>query len=519
MFDLIEAPWIPVVQGDGTVREVGLREALVSAHAFRGVRDPWPTIEFGVYRLLTAVSLDLLFGQEEGPPDRYRLFDTIEAGRFDRPQVEQYFDRYRDLFDLFSPSRPFLQSPGLDQLETKPVALLVHAIPSGTNANHFYHRQEREFAVSPAVAARLLTTLAPFTTEGGRGYSPSVNGAPPWYVLIKGDTLFETICLNLLAPEELPGVPAWRNPAPPGGEKRTTTTYAEALTWRPRRVRLLPDKGGICAVTGIESTVLVREMQFGPGDSWGDSPRWTDPNAAYRTTAQGTSAIRPTEGRALFRDLGPLALKRQTETTNVKVRFERPLVVSQYERLVDDNVLPADRDLRLVVYGMRVEQKSKVYEWQREELPPLSFSTVHDPRVGTAAQGAIERAEDGAFALRAAISRLAGKNASGIGTLVAQAHQIFWSALEPPYVHLVRALGRAYAANNLEAVEQALAEFDRTLRLEAWRAFDEVVEPFDATGRMLERVTTARGDLAARLNRLGTGGPSKKREKEVKNGT
>lgn len=519
MFDLIDEPWIPVVQNGGTVREVGLREALVSAHDFLGVRDPWPTVELGVYRLLIAVALDLLFGQQDAPPDRYRLIDTIEAGTFDPTEVAGYFDRYRDLFDLFSPRRPFLQTPGLDELETKPVALLVHAIPSGTNANHFHHRLERDFAVSPAVAARLLTTLAPFTTEGGRGYSPSVNGAPPWYVLIKGDTLFETICLNLLVPEKHPGIPAWRNDASPSGEKRTTTTYAEALTWRPRRVRLLPGEGGFCSVTGFETAVLVRDMKFGPGDSWGDAPRWTDPNVAYRTTAQGTSPIRPTEGRALFRDLGPLALKRQTEATNVKVRFERPLVVSQYDRLVNDNVLAADRDLRLVVYGMRVERKSKVYEWQREELPPLSFSAVHDPRVGTAAQGAIERADEGAFALRVAINQLAGKNASGIGTLVAQAHQIFWSALEPPYVHLVRGLGRAYAANNLAAVEQALTEFDRTLRSEAWRAFDEVVEPFDATGRMLERLTIARGVLGARLSMLGKGRPSKKQGKEVTNGT
>jgi hypothetical protein len=213
-----------------------------------------------------------------------------------------------------------------------------------------------------------------------------------------------------------------------------------------------------------------------------------------------------------------LALARQSPP-NAKVIFDRPLVVTQHDHFVNEGVLPADRDLRLVVYGMRVEQKTKVYEWQREELPPLSFEAVHDPRVGDAAQGAIERADDGAYVLRAAISQLAGKNGSGIGTLVAQAHQLYWSALEQPYLNLVRELGWAYARNNTEAVEQALLAFDRTLRMAAWRAFDAVVEPFDATARMLERVTRARDVLGARLNVLGSGRPSTKRKKEVKDGT
>jgi hypothetical protein len=57
------------------------------------------------------------------------------------------------------------------------------------------------------------------------GLSPSINGAPPWYALVQGRILFETLCLNcpvlsdLLPQAQGDAPPAWRNktPVPPRG--------------------------------------------------------------------------------------------------------------------------------------------------------------------------------------------------------------------------------------------------------------------------------------------------------------
>src|SRR5207244_1069096 len=145
---------------------------------------PLPTVEFGLYRLLVTLVLDIF--ELQSADNLESLLDAGSFDAFDAVRIDAYFDSLKERFDLFHAKYPFLQTPGMTSEKPKPLAALLQPLPSGTNANHFHHGNESAFAACPAAAARLLTTIAPFMTAGGAGLSPSLNGAPPWYALARG---------------------------------------------------------------------------------------------------------------------------------------------------------------------------------------------------------------------------------------------------------------------------------------------------------------------------------------------
>jgi len=498
-YDLATMRWIPVRTSDGTAY-VGLREALGEAHHLRAIQDPLPTVEFGLYRLLVAVALDVFFLEPSIPLDTRSLSDLYRAGRFDFDRLDGYFADHGLKFDLFGP-RPFLQTAGMEGAD-KPLAGLPPPVPSGTGAAHFHHGPEAAFAIAPDAAARLLTSLAPFMTAGGAGLSPSINGAPPFYVLVTGCSLFETICRNLCALDLRLSTgdepPAWRSDRTVGGVRCKGSSYAQSLTWQPRRLRLIPGKGGTCSLTGRESPVLVHTMKFGPGDSCDFG--WEDPNCAYRYDEQEADPtkvrkiMRPRPGREVWRDTSPLALLREGDqrSGDGRMRFQRPRVLDQL------SYLGGEAGFGLTVYGMRTDLKMKVFEWQREPLDApggLVLRTGPAESFAWEAQQAMERAEKAASVLRRVIKiaypRGGQGNDNALRAAQDAAERAYWQTLrDPPYRTLL---------NRLAGLEDADFSGLREVR-ESWKAaiikaVREATRPaldgYDSGHAALERQTRA----------------------------
>ena len=504
-FDTLTEPWIPVIRSDGTAAELGLRDVLEQAPELREIRDPMPTVEFGLYRLLVALVMDAHELETLGD-----LGALLEAGHFGAEKVDAYLARWHDRFDLFDLAHPFLQTAAMEAREEKPLSALLPVVPSGTSALHFHHRQEDDFALCPAAAARLLTSMAPFMTAGGAGLSPSINGAPPWYVLVRGKTLFDTLCLNccLLPLPQLGGEapPAWRNDQASAVGRATDASLLEALTWRPRRLRLIPGGEGLCSVTGALANPVVRTMWFERGASCDFT--WTDPNVAYRL-ADKARPLRPREQHELWRDTGPLALLRSSEYEvehgGAKIRFERPLVVTQSAELAQQGVLPGSAELRLVIYGMRTDLKMKVFEWQRESLS-LPAALVWRSPFRTEAQHAMEEAELVGARLRRAAKlaypRAGGGNKRAFEGQTGDAERRFWSELRPHYDELLRAL----AGMPLEATEEVREGCRQRWRQQAaeagGRALDDVIGDLDTDADALVRQVTARAFFRASMAKL-----------------
>ena len=503
-FDLRNERWIPVVRLDGTRDELNLVEALLQAPQLREISDPLPTVEFGLYRLLVALVLDIF-----EPDGLTGLRDLRATGAFDETRVREYlFEKYADRFDLFHREFPFLQSPGMDDETAKPLAGLLHPIPSGTNANHFHHGHESDFGVCPAGAARLLTTLAPFTTAGGAGLSPSINGSPPWYVLPRGRNLFETLCLNVpadlgLFPYAIAGSqPAWGRTKPVTPDRRTEASLVESLTWQPRRIQLITGEPGMCSLSGRESQTLVRSMRFTAG--FGAGFPWTDPNAGYVFRSADIGIMRPQEDRAIWRDIGPLLLLRQADYSSEdgKIRFERPAVVTQFVIMLRNRGLQRDDLNDVVVYGMRTDMKMKVFEWQRETLPfppGLEWSSMN---LGVA-QSEVHRADGIAYALKQAVKRAYPRDGAGnsnaYGTLIVRVQNAFWNALHPCFNDLLEAISQATDdASKLAAVTQWRERVESV----AWLALNDGIDDLDSDSDSLERVTNARRSFAYKVKLL-----------------
>ncbi|HEX6937945.1 MAG TPA: type I-E CRISPR-associated protein Cse1/CasA [Longimicrobiales bacterium] len=504
-YNLITQPWIRVRSQDGALRPLGLRDALVRAHELAAVEHPIPIVEAGVWRLLVALVLDIF------PADRLRhLVALLEQGRFPEEAVDEYFDRHAAAFDLFSPTRPFLQDADAGGPE-KPVAALLPSQPSGTNVVHWHHGHENDFAIGPAEAAGLLAAIAPFMTAGGAGLSPSINGAPPWYVMIEGPTLFHSILLNVWAarPRSVEcGVPAWRRETPLETRKRRqSATLAESLTWQPRSIRLLPGPGGRCALSGSDCDVLVRRMHFMKGESC--DFEWTDPNVGYVTARSGRTPVRPREDRAPWRDLGPLALLQEAQKEDL--RIQRPEIITQFGRLVTEYPSLGLPDLRLRLYGMRTDGKMKVFEWYRDELH-LPAQVSHRKPVQEKLVDAIEEAEKAQGALGYALSTavtvpIRSDSKSELFTpdsqkeaLIRAARRQYWAALEDPFRRLALELGALHPEDDARDVERAQEGWRETIRRTALDAFDSAAAFLRGDARHLASMARGRAFLLSRLS-------------------
>jgi len=522
-YDLLTEPWIPVRGPDGVTRELGLLDVLKQAHDLVEVTDPAPPFELGIYRLLIAFVLDALRLEELDD-----LVERLAAGRFDAAELMAYVDRVgRRRFDLFDTGHPFLQSAsGTGDRELDTVAMLFHHLPTGLI--HFHHQLADQHAVSAAVCARALCSIAPFMTAGGRGYSPSINGTPPWYLLIRGNRLFETILLNCYVLSDL-GLPgntpvAWRDDQPVEQVELACGSLLEGLTWRARWVRLIPAEGGPCTYSGKHADFRVSRIHFGPGFMFrGGARGWTDPAVAYRMTDNGRSPIRPEEDRELWRDTGPLLLLRQEDHSGEKgrVAFTRPLIAEQFRWMKERGYLsPAILEDRFDVYGMRTD-KCKVFEWYHERLA-LDPRVGSQPRAGLLVRQAMDLAESVAYALgralKVAYPRNAASNGRAFDRLIQVAQARFWSDLRLEFErqYLPTLAGLDPADPNAEA--QLCADWKAAVSGVGRRALDDATRPLDVDAKALLRrvacVQAFSGALWALLNPAAAASKKKERGKK-----
>lgn len=523
-YNVLHEPWIVVEDLEGAERYLGILDVLEQAHQLRRVVEPAPPIQCGMYRLLLALVMDALDLQEIED-----LGALLEDGQIPMTKLHQYIERVSpSRFDLFDEKTPFLQMPavGAEDGETKSVAELFFHLPTGTNVTHFHHVQANEQAIAPDVCARALCAVAPFMTAGGAGYSPSINGTPPWYVFVKGTTLFETLVLNIyLATTQGMGrgMPAWRqDEAVVPKAPRTCDGLLAGLTWQPREIRLLPGEGGFCTYSGMSASVLVRRIHYGPGAKY-DGVNWTDPQVAYKTTEKGRMSIRPQEGRALWRDAGALFLLRQGDYSGDKgkVRFARPAVVDQLRVLRNEwDWTPASASLIFEAYGMRVD-KAKVFEWQYDQIG-LPDALLDRPRVAERVQQALDLSETISYylarALKKAYPRNGGGNASALGRLISRSQTTYWNILRDAFMDEFLWTLSAKGVDDPESMQSLLGEWGNRCKEVGLQVVQDAVGPLDANAAALARqqdvLTTFRVSVYRLLHADSLGAKKVKKSKK-----
>ena len=274
-FNLIDEPWIRVMDRTRQIHEVSLKEAILNAHDYVSLSGELPTQDIAVMRLLLAV-LHTIFSRvdEDGEASPLDEDDEEEAlarwkalwekKRFSEKAVTEYLDQWHERFWLFHPERPFGQVAGLKIGTDYDAPKLNGEISESSNKLRFFsmYAGEEKTTLSYAQAARWLLYLNAYddtsskpTKEGkakagGSLPSPGIG----WLgklglIYLCGNHLFETLMLNLILIHEdavqCEQKPLWEQEIV-SGEERTEISMpdnlAELYTLQSRRI-LLNRKG------------------------------------------------------------------------------------------------------------------------------------------------------------------------------------------------------------------------------------------------------------------------------------
>lgn len=249
MLNVITDNWIRAQDLDGTIKMIGIREAIVNAEKYRGIvmADEDPMFEYCVYRLLGG------FVQAAYNID-YQIEWLEDSIPFDASTFDAYVAKCEEngtSFDAFDKEKPFMQitwgqlpdstkkyiDVPLNQLSEKASAKEINAsflkpvskislydvsatnrifgFQLGKNARKYRqtHKNadtaaenqcelsEREFFLN------LLVTQLGLTPAGSSASVTKRTGSGPVYFVIQGKNLWETLLLN--CGEKYDGIPIW----------------------------------------------------------------------------------------------------------------------------------------------------------------------------------------------------------------------------------------------------------------------------------------------------------------------
>ncbi|MFQ6841515.1 MAG: type I-E CRISPR-associated protein Cse1/CasA, partial [Agathobaculum sp.] len=141
-FNLVDEPWIRVLQPDGAAAEVSLRDVLLRAHTFADLGGELPTQNIAVLRLLLAV-LHTVFSRMdetgaqaplEEPDDAIERWVSLwSCGALPEEPIVQYLEQWHERFWLFHPTRPFGQSQTAQQGTQCSAAKLIGELSESGN--------------------------------------------------------------------------------------------------------------------------------------------------------------------------------------------------------------------------------------------------------------------------------------------------------------------------------------------------------------------------------------------------
>lgn len=222
MYNLLEQPWLSVIYNNGVAARISLIEALSKAHQLQ-IAYPNPMDRIAVFRFFLALSYWCHANTQQDPKPNESL----------PSEWISWISQNQEYFDLLGDTAGFMQVKGLNRI--RPIADLIHEIPSSTNHWHFRHVTDYIDGLCPACCTMGILRLPVFTTIGGRGFGNGVNGCPPIYSVWWKASLIETILSNWHPVEKL-GTPAWLMQISP--EKNEEIMLLTGLTLSPRKVFL-----------------------------------------------------------------------------------------------------------------------------------------------------------------------------------------------------------------------------------------------------------------------------------------
>lgn len=512
-YNLLCKPWIPVVwrndAAEPRIPKIGIRESLLRAPEIQCISHTAPFIEFGLYRLLITIVLDAYIVARQRPTIG-KMEAMIEAGHFDDLVLDRYLEEYKERFDLWGKENPFLQMHAVNG-KSEDISKMIAPVPSGTKIAFWHHYAENETSLNEEEAAQELCAVAPFCFD----YAPkdicTIGGDPALYIVVHGDSLFETIVYNLPRPsgrltarQEMEGGPTWRCPVQDTTAIPHALTLAQGWTWPVRQIRLVPSGGSSAIgkavnISGVGKTAAKQRVRG-----------WRDPNAGTITNAKGVRHIRANDLIPRFaqssdqnpimfwRDLVPMCLVgSEGEALRGERVRSRPEVITNALRITDGTLL------RLSVYGFvdKGGQNNKLFRtWFRSVLT-LPTEVARDNRLSAQAINAFKTTQKVADALQTGLRMLRAPSEAK-KTARKDTHRdegdalaVFWQSLEPVLSHSYL---DALARKDSKAEEGMWGK----VRRQAREAFSGATGPQRRTADGLFRIANASNWFERRLRSI-----------------
>lgn len=303
-FNLVDEPWISVIDISGGMKEVSLLELFRQASQLKCLSNDLPTQDFAILRVLLAIL------QRAVSPMVDELDEDVEPSEFwselwGAPElpldyIEIYLEKWHNCFDLFDEERPFMQVPNLKRCDSSAVdednetyiKRIIADVPSRKVKRLFSNRAAMGIQkLSYSESARWLIHTQAFDTSGpkmavadepkngikrGKTYADAVSWCGKIGCLyIEGSNLRDTLLLNFdiridnkdnqnfFTDDDLPLWEVETLTVPQKGHTQRNfppNGRASLFTWQTRWIRLIPNNG------------FVTNVVLGMGDKMIDSP-------------------------------------------------------------------------------------------------------------------------------------------------------------------------------------------------------------------------------------------------------
>ncbi len=377
-FNLLDEPWIRVMDARCRMEEVSLKEALINAHKYAALCGEMPTQDVAILRLLLAV-LHTVFSRVDVQGNPHRIKNENEAvelwrslwenGKLPEEPICKYLEEMRERFWLFHPERPFAQIAE-PRGTSFPSAKLNSEVSESNNDKTMklfcsYSGKEKE-ELSYAQAARWLIHLisvddnALKSSEEGKEESPTGkvgSAGKGWFgriglTVLKGENLFQTLLFNLVLVNRKkyyqPERPLWEREKITLEEAKKITeldNLAELYTLPVRKINLKEKDGKVTDYSEIKGEYISKEEIGSLG--------LLEPMTAWKKEKESNIVpVMHEFNRQMWQDFS--ALLSETEKEGY-----RPQVVNWYNILLSDDELSKTLPeiVRMEVLGIDYNQK------------------------------------------------------------------------------------------------------------------------------------------------------------------
>lgn len=412
--NLIELPWIPVRDFEGTSELVGLETLFRHASKYRDL-ECTPHERISLFRLLICITQASLGAP--GTPD-----DWGDFGHDLEEKVCQYLRRAEiyPQFQLFGNGSRFLQK----EVNTpKPVSaskLIMH-LASGHNPTLLDHEGGTTRSFSPSFLALALLTFQcyyPLYGSGHKGRGPCGHGNMVHTFIIR-KTLKETVLSNCLTaglinrsyPAGI-GQPLWElDPEASNFSRLATQSYLGRLVPRHRNLKLLSNGTGFF----IEKKCL----------KYPAFEQIREPTATVivvkKNSGERRKLLDAQLDKAVWRDLHTITVLKHSKLEEIRAPFN----------LYTQHCVTREEDIPLWIGGL-VTKNSKIDDSLESSLTVPKEMLIPEGR--TLYEDGIQFADQYSEGLYAAVkkyySNLYHKSAPHKSALIERAQKFFWNLLD-----------------------------------------------------------------------------------------